>query len=148
MNRTILAIVVGFLAISCGQNPKKIADTNAAVSTDHTSRKDAAEYTGTYIGTVPCADCDGIEVNLRIKTDGEYKLKTRHIAGKEGVDDIHSEYDGKYIWDGAGRTLTLENISARPNKYLYSDGTLIQLDINGNRIKGPLADRYILKKQP
>ncbi|MCD8072322.1 MAG: copper resistance protein NlpE [Alistipes sp.] len=146
MNRLIFAIIFSLLAGSCGQNAKKITDTNVAAAIDHASQKEAADYRGTYHGTIPCADCDGIEVTLWIKEGGQFELKTRHIAPREGMDDIHTQYEGKYKWDAAGNMITLQNITTQPNKYLYHDGMLIQLDINGNRIQGPLADRYVLRK--
>jgi uncharacterized lipoprotein NlpE involved in copper resistance len=34
-----------------------------------------------------------------------------------------------------------------PNRYLVGENTLTQLDMEGNKITGNMADQYVLKKQ-
>lgn len=42
----------------------------------------APKYTGTYSGTVPCADCKGISIELTLKEDGKAKKKTFTLSQK------------------------------------------------------------------
>ncbi|MCD7969157.1 MAG: copper resistance protein NlpE [Alistipes sp.] len=103
--------------------------------------------TGTYRGIIPCADCDGIEVTLTLTDLNTYSLKTRHIVSNESLGDIHSAYSGRFDWNHNTGLITLLDAGMQPDKYLCTGDGLVQLDLNGNRIAGPLADRYILKKQ-
>jgi NlpE N-terminal domain len=45
-----------------------------------------------------------------------------------------------------GSIITLTGIKNKPNEYFVGENKLIQLDIDGNKITGSLADKYILKK--
>jgi len=57
-----------------------------------------------------------------------------------------SEKTGTYSWDGAGNAIILEGIGNAPNLYFVGENMLIQLDMEGNRISGDLAERYNLRK--
>ena len=100
------------------------------------------DWNGNYRGTMPCADCQGIETSLALNKDGSYVLKTTYL----GKSDVVNEKTGKFTWNTAGSTITLDGISNAPNQYLVGENVLFQLDMSGKRITGDLAEKYQLKK--
>ena len=56
------------------------------------------------------------------------------------------EEKGKYTWNAAGNTIILDGVKDAPNQYFVGENTLTQLDMEGNKITGDMADLYILKK--
>jgi len=102
------------------------------------------DWNGTYLGNLPCASCEGIETKLTLNTDGTYHYTTHYF----GLNDaLEHEFLGKFTWDETGSNITLHGVNGIPGKYKVGENQLWHLDMNGNRITGDLADRYILKKQ-
>lgn len=112
----------------------KIPDAhNARVSLD---------WAGTYKGVVPCADCEGIETSITINADSTYSIDTKYLGKGEGkINNIK----GNWKWTD-GSTIELEGIKDGPSKYFVAEGRIIQLDQEGKRIEGALADKYVLTK--
>ncbi|GHT76082.1 hypothetical protein FACS189413_17930 [Bacteroidia bacterium] len=137
----ILFLVV--VAISgCSNSSKqssKQSEEIQAIDT-HTSQT-SLNYHGMYLGTIPCADCEGIETTI-ILGDTDYSIKTVYL----GKDKTEHKETGTYSWDKSGQIITLEGIKNAPNKYFVGENHLRQLDINGDEITGPLAEMYILRK--
>ncbi|SKB35723.1 Uncharacterized lipoprotein NlpE involved in copper resistance [Parapedobacter luteus] len=104
----------------------------------HNSRN-AVDWSGTYHGTLPCADCPGIDYTLTLKTDNSYLLKTQYL---EKGDSVFRE-SGSFSWDESGSRITLDE---RNEKFQVGENRLFHLDRDGNRITGNLAAHYILTK--
>jgi copper homeostasis protein (lipoprotein) len=138
--------LLSFLACKNEQasgDTEPVADEFSAMGDEHTS-KNSLDYAGTYKGITPCADCEGIEVELNIGMDSIYTLNTRYL-GKEDSSIITTK--GTYTWID-GNTIELSGIAPTdgPVKYKVGEGMLWQLDLEGNKVEGDLADKYILKK--
>ena len=116
--------------------------TNNAVNPAHTS-KNSLDWSGTYKGTVPCADCQGIEMDLDLNQDFTYELKTKYLG--KGKDEW-LKYKGNFMWDDGGSVITLQGLEAMPTQYKVEEGRLVQLDMQGGAVAGANADKYILKK--
>ncbi|SHO61879.1 copper resistance protein NlpE [Algoriphagus zhangzhouensis] len=102
------------------------------------------DWNGTYLGNLPCASCEGIETKITLNTDGTYHYTTHYF----GLNDaLEHEFLGKFTWDETGSIITLQGVNGIPGKYKVGENQLWHLDMDGNRITGDLADRYILKKQ-
>ncbi|MGL6268276.1 MAG: copper resistance protein NlpE, partial [Chitinophagaceae bacterium] len=82
------------------------------------------DWNGTYMGKIPCADCQGIETTMILSKDGSYILKTKYL----GKSDAVNEKSGKFTWNSAGSTITLDGIYNAPNQYIVGENVLIQLD--------------------
>jgi uncharacterized lipoprotein NlpE involved in copper resistance len=109
------------------------AADNARVSLD---------WAGTYKGVVPCADCEGIETSITINADSTYSIDAKYLGKGEGkINNIK----GNWRWTD-GFTIELEGIKDGPSKYFVAEGRIIQLDKEGKRIEGALADKYVLTK--
>ena len=146
----IICSSVLFLMISCDKKEKIInsneivPDTTAVVMIDEHNAKNSLDYIGMYQGVVPCADCEGIETTLVLADESSYVLKTKYLGKK----DIKiNEQKGTYAWNEMGNTVILAGIENAPSNYFVGENFLVQLDIEGNKITGDLADKYILQKQ-
>ena len=148
--KKILTIIasVAFLA-SCGGNAQKNQDEKPAVDefseiaknvNDGHNAKNSLDYKGVYTGKVPTASGEGMIVSVTIE-DSTY-VKTIEYVGKKDK----FEEKGKYTWNAEGNTVILDGVKDSPNKYFVGENTLTQLDMEGNKITGELADQYILKK--
>jgi copper homeostasis protein (lipoprotein) len=130
--------------ISCQPKPivEKPENTieDAELPTGDNSRN-ALDWAGTYSGVLPCANCAGIETKLEIKADYSYMLTTVYL-GKTAEPVVQS---GSFYWNDAGSIITLGSLD-EVYQLLVGENQLFKLDLEGNKIEGPLADKYILLK--
>jgi len=99
---------------------------------------------GQYKGTLPCADCEGIETTLTLHADKSYEISEKYLGGKAGDKPLISK--GKFTFSANGNTITLDKAD-NERKYFVGENQLFALDTAGKKITGPMADLYILKKQ-
>jgi copper homeostasis protein (lipoprotein) len=142
-------ILLIFIADTMSCNPKKVATSPEKINTnslapirDKHNASNSIDWAGTYLGTLPCADCEGIETELTLKHDNSYSLKTRYI----GNGDKTFEENGTFSWNDEGNTIILTGLANRPSQYFVGENKIIQLDLAGNKITGTLSENYILKK--
>lgn len=132
-----LIILTAALSYSCKSNktqsPQFLGD-NSATSLD---------WEGFYTGVVPCADCPGIRTSIALNRDETYTLTMTYLGGEEN--NTFTE-KGSFEWNAQGSSITLEGIENGASQYLVGENRLFQLDMEGNRITGNLADHYILEK--
>ncbi len=114
---------------------------NRSQNTQNTSNP--TNFHGTYIGILPCADCEGIETEIILHKDNTYVKKTKYL-GKG--DHQKTEVTGTYKWSQSGNGIILEGITDAPNKYFVDEGAIVQADMEGERITGELGMKYILRK--
>lgn len=142
-----MAATVALATLSgCNSNKKKAAEQAGEqaipeVVDTHNSRN-SLDYEGTYTGTLPCADCDGIVTEITLKGD-DFTMKLTYQGKEEGNNTF--ERSGKYIWDDAGRAITLDG--DKHEQYQVGENILFKLDEDGKRITGDLAANYELRKQ-
>ena len=138
LSATIIAISLTGL-VSCGQ--KRKPDKQDNIVTVHNSMN-SLDWAGTYAGIIPCADCEGISVSVILNPDETYMVSYLYL-GKD--DNFPESFSGKFSWDEAGSTITLDTNEIPPH-YKVGENRLIQLDMEGNLITGALADQYVLGK--
>lgn len=142
--KSIYLTICLFLAIflwSCGQTSNQTSSQNPDQA--HSSRV-SLDWSGTYYGVLPCADCEGIATTIHINEDETFEIHMKYL----GKDDNNTFVNnGHFEWDEAGNIITLEGIEYGANHYQVGENSLIQLDINKNRITGELADMYVLGKK-
>jgi uncharacterized lipoprotein NlpE involved in copper resistance len=141
LSAILLALLsVGF--VSCGQKTK--SDSQAAVNTiDDVTRysQNSLDWKGTYSGVIPCADCDGIRVQITLN-DNTYQMSYQYLGTKEATPE---QFSGKFAWDESSNIVTLDHKEIPPY-YRVDENKLIQLDMEGNEITGELAEMYVLIK--
>ena len=150
MKKSIVALLsVSLFFFSCKKEIKTVevkADTDTittgvdAIAIDMHNSQNALDWSGTYKGVTPCADCEGIETELILNKDLTFVLKTKYL-GKE-KENIFEE-KGNFTWNASGSFISLNGI---PYQYKVGENTLTQLDLEGKVITGLLADKYMLKK--
>lgn len=132
----VLALAAGMLA-ACGGKGTKKATTQAP---DMHTAELALDYEGTYTGTIPAADCPGIEVTLTLHPDGKYTEHNKYI-------DRDSEFDEKGAYAVKGNLLTLTPAKSEgASYYKVEENRLRRLDADKQPVTGALADNYVLTK--
>lgn len=141
-----LVATIGLLS-SCNGGKKQVEEIASDVDslsqevvTDVHNALNSLDYKGTYKGHTPSASGEGIIVSVVLE-DSTY-VRTLEYVGKKAKP---FEEKGTYSWNAAGNTVTLKGAEV-PNQYFVGENTLTQLDIDGNKITGDLADKYVLKK--
>ncbi|WP_347158171.1 copper resistance protein NlpE [Pontibacter chitinilyticus] len=153
MLKNILPLfLLAALQLSCNQTKATdtLSEKQTPVATEQTQPQ--AKGGGTYVGTIPCADCAGIKVELTL-VDGKqktYLLKQTYL-GKKGAAPTESR--GK--WFAAtgnsqnAKAVIYQLIPDKAYEPLYflrlSDTRLKMLDHDQNEIKSKA--NYTLQKQ-
>lgn len=114
--------LIGLLA--CGAS-KKSPDTA------HNSQN-SLSWAGRYDGTLNCADCDGILINLILEDDNTFRLSARFT----GKSDKNFHTKGALTWSKNGDMITLsEGHEGVPMQFKVGENTLIPLNEKGKLIK-------------
>lgn len=109
----------------------------------HNSRI-SLDWAGVYTGTLPCADCEGIQTMLQLKSDQTYVRET--IYNGKSPEIFRTEGDFQWNADGNSIQLQTEQPENEASFYKVGENSIIQLDLKGNRITGDLAYNYVLTK--
>lgn len=128
----VLAIVVVMGSCKCVQTPQ--CDTS----------ENALDWAGVYIGVLPCASCPGIQTVIHLNSDLTYRLEATYID-QEGASMVKA---GKFQWNEQGSAITLLGYEKGEgsNRFQVGENHLVQLDLEGNKVVGDLADHYVLSK--
>src|SRR5688572_16484805 len=115
---------------SCKSN-KQLTSDNSMNSID---------WNGVYTGSLPCADCEGINTMIKLNKDLTYETETKY-TGKSN--EIYKS-TGTFNWDNTGNKIILKNTNQNVGMIYYAVGEnrLTQLDAEGNVINGDLANKY------
>lgn len=118
------------------ETPKPTEETKPDGSTAQT----ALDWAGIYAGTLPCADCEGIQTELALNDDNTFVIKQTYLGKKETIED-----KGTIMWhDGTIAHLKGKTVDM---KLKVEENQLVFLDQDGKVIDGPLKDKYIFKKK-
>ena len=142
MRKLLLVFVVVACLLSFKCNSKTANGKSVTAGTPDNSAN-SLDWKGTYKGILPCAVCQGLVTELTLNGDNTYNLKTTYL----GRDSIGTKEIGNFYWSKEGGIITLANGKNRPGKYLVGENKITQLDMNGSKITGALADNYVLTKQ-
>lgn len=142
MKRATLAVFTGLIMLSCQSEKSAVEsiETNNYELADNSMT--SLDWNGTYKGTLPCADCEGIEITLTIKSNGEFQKSSKYLGKDENI----LFETGTFEWDEKGRNITLTTESGDNQIYQVGENILFHLDQEGNRITGNLEEMYRLIK--
>lgn len=147
MKRINLLLATGLITLMfsacCNNNTDCKQNNNQQNTTVIAESNVAPAYTGTYLGTLPCADCEGIETTIVLNADGTYTQTQLYLKGS---DKTRFEEQGKIKYAASTQMLTLNN-GKETSLYKLEGNKLIQLDTQGKAAEGDLANLYILIKQ-
>ncbi len=129
MVKNILIILVSILFISCTKEKQKKLSGDYSYGT---------ELYGTYKGTIPCADCNGIIVTLTLNKDHSFSKRMEYLPLNKENNFFEK---GAFIVEDGKVVLSSKHDS---RMYKIRKGCLEHLDNEGNRIKSSL--NYMLNK--
>ena len=119
----------------------KISSDSDRMEADIHNSQNSLDWAGVYTGTVPCADCEGIETRISLTSNNEYIRTLTYLGKSDGV----FEDKGAITWAENGNIITLgEGEGAQ--SYHVGENMLFHLDREGQRITGDLAEKYQLMK--
>ncbi|WP_455592649.1 copper resistance protein NlpE [Bacteroides sp.] len=138
-----VAIALGMMAmISCTGSAKKssTSTTDSTQVADMHTAETSLDYYGEYKGTIPAADCPGIEMTLILNKDNTFTLHSSYI-------DRNTEFDESGTFSVNGNILTLTEKSGEKSYYKVEEGRVVMLNADKQAVEGALADAYILKQE-
>ncbi len=135
----ISRIIFGTLAIVAVMGSCKCVQTSQGDNSQN-----ALDWAGVYSGVLPCASCPGIQTVINLNGDLTYRLEATYID-QEGAPMVKT---GKFEWNEQGHSITLLGYEQGEgaNRFLVGENHLVQLDLEGNKVSGSLADQYVLNK--
>jgi uncharacterized lipoprotein NlpE involved in copper resistance len=131
-----------FIIASCNSNKSGIASTDSSYKT--VVPKTPLVNAENYVGTLPCADCEGIYVSLQLNHDSTYIMNLFYKGTRGDSTNNHFADTGKWALNADTLYLSAKD---HTTKYIKADTTLTQLDGDGKIITGPLASMFILHKK-
>ena len=134
------------IAITGCDSPKNHHSRIESGETKTEKQLENLNFYGTYEGTLPAADCEGIKTTLTLNKDKTYILRSEYIG--EGEKSATFESKGHYnLINGNLIELSLTS-SNEKSYYKILDGSKVMLsDKEGTVNQGVLAEYYILKKK-
>ena len=148
--KSVLNLSLGLLLFSCLSknstselSSQNLPEERLETSSPHTQ---SHPWVGTYFGQLPFKEGDGIETRIRLSEDSTFVLHTEYHGRNDALEE---EFTGKIVWEKLAsetRLILVGKIGGYPSQYLMQDSLLIQLDSKGQKIEGPLAERYWLKR--
>ena len=129
------------LLFSCNNTKKNTSETtDSDIEVMGDNSMNSLDWSGTYEGILPCADCEGIKTIMKINNDNTYFVKEIYL----GKNTTAFESKGYFRWDDKGQSISFSDTNR--HDYFVGENTLTHLDSYGNKILGALADNYILTK--
>jgi uncharacterized membrane protein len=141
----LLLVILGIFTASCngdsgqGNSTDSSALPPSADSTGESISGPASKASGSYQGTLPCADCPGIDYQISLYDDHHYRELMVYRDRNEGKAFIDTG-----AWKMENDSI-IQLVRRTPQRFLFEDGKLYSLDGEGQRIRGALADNYILR---
>ena len=147
MKNTILlfAITLSLLSVgSCKCNTKKDNVQTAVESVQKcpVDTKTSDSFYGTYTGTLPAADCAGIQTTLILNEDTTYDLTSVYLT--ETPQEFKTS--GVYEREGEQMIVLITPSSGEKTYYKILENAVALVNANGEMAEGDLAELYILKK--
>jgi heat shock protein HslJ len=132
------------LVTSACKPKEQVNTTSGEIYSGSGKPENSLNWEGVYTGVIPCADCQGIQVRITLLHNNTYQMSYLYL-GKENTGET---YEGKFHWNADRTIITLNNLDKNefPVYYILSENSLTQLDTNGNKITGELAENYVLIK--
>lgn len=150
MKKLLVSIAVTTLLLSACSKPDQAksaessAETTAPVDTAHTA-ENALDWHGKYIGTLPCADCNGIETTIQLNENKTYEISETYLGKGQGKGQNFVE-KGSFNFDNSNPSIIVLDQKADGRKYFVAENQLYALDSFGEKITGDFEEMYILKK--
>lgn len=140
----VLIAVLAFTLMSCTNQSSKNEDatTDDQTVVDMHTSEISLDWAGVYEGTMPCADCEGIETVVELKDDNTFTATYTYM----GEDEYTVSNEGMFTWDESGQVVTL--VAEEDTKqFKVGENNITLLGEDGEVNTGELAEFYVLKKK-
>jgi len=120
-----ILLLIGFAGLVACANGKKVADSA------HNS-ENSIDWAGRYNGTLSCADCEGISVNLILNADNSFSMSSLYV----GKSDKLFHTNGTFTWSTKGDRIVLSTANEFvPINFKVTEGALVPLNEKGKTLK-------------
>lgn len=96
---------------------------------------------GVFIGNLPCNDCAAVRTLVKLYSPDNIEIERLFIGKSDSLVSV----SGKFTYNKEKNRIIFKEKS-QINQYVWGENKITQLDVNGNRITGKFADKYILKR--
>ncbi len=110
------AVAPAVAPIETADVPKAADATPTGVSSADAPTFDQKGFAGTFKGTLPCADCPGIDTTLELKADGSYLLSETFIGQPGGATKV----DGTWTVEADDKHIRLDPNTKAADDRLYA----------------------------
>ena len=135
----LLSVFLSVLSACTSSETKNQVGADSALYEGDNSRV-SLDWEGNYEGTLPCADCPGIITVVNLTKENIFTMYLDYMEKNTKMTDT-----GNFTWDESGSIIHLKGKSTDV-KYKVGENRLIQLDLEGNAIDGPMKDAFNLTK--
>lgn len=102
--------------------------------------KQINNFIGQYEGTLPCTDCDGIEIRLELFKDFTYQGTMKQVGKSDIIEKVNGSFTLK-----ANSIVELDKAMAGTTFFQKNTDDLIVLDQNAKEIISVMNDAYVLR---
>ena len=128
-------------ALMSGASPVSAAVDNNKQSAVSSAVAEVPAWVGSYAGTIPAANCPGIQVQLTLKEDGSFKMIEKALDR----DFPPKVAEGQIEWVEKGKTFTVAH-DGRDLAFEIDGDKVHMVNEDLSRVEGELAEYYILRK--
>lgn len=141
MNPRKLLFPIGIFLLcivaACSTEPTSVSQSNPVMSNADVVRL----AVGTWVGTIPCADCPGIDYKLDLNPDSTYRERLVY-QGRSATPFVQSG-----TWSVESGQVKLNKQGTGNNQFMIEGENLVMLDGEGNRIESTHAEAFRLRRQ-
>lgn len=131
------------LVLSAGcRSSESAAPLDAAPVATSDNSMTSVDWPGVYKGTLPCADCPGLATTVILGQDMTFRIEMVYL--ERNVKPFVQE--GHFTWLQDGLRIVCVDGKGGRQFFDVGENRLFQLDADGQRINGELADRFALAK--
>lgn len=99
-------------------NTAPVTTMNTEAKTQGDTAENALDWAGEYKGVFPCADCEGIETELELRSDYTYELSEEYL-GKG--DNTEYKVKGTFSFDSNNSSVITLDQHAEQRKYFIGE---------------------------
>lgn len=150
MKKAIVFMMITAALLSACNSSKQ--QKNAQISSTENpdpahNNQNSIDWAGVYRGVLPCADCEGIQEEIRLNDDLTYEMVSTYLGKGDGNQFPDK---GTFEWDADGSRIKLTSATSTDGTnrwFKVGENQLISLDIQGNPIENSFPpETYRYKK--
>ena len=143
--QTMGAALVALVLVGCAaiEDSKPAKTPPSRTSTRRSSAASAvASWTGSYVGMLPCSDCEALKVELSLYKDATYKLQTQEVGSGKPANVRR----GSFTFNADETRITLDDSGQGRRFDILSTGHLRMLGKDGRIVTDENARGFIFRK--